>query len=111
MTPPRRPFALWLEDQRGGELHDELTDALAAVALAVREHGRVGSLSVTVRVAPDGDSAVMVSDVVTMRVPQERGRIIEQRPPMSGAMFVDRVGNLTRSNPHQPELPLSEVTS
>ncbi|HEY3021859.1 MAG TPA: hypothetical protein VGJ32_16790 [Solirubrobacteraceae bacterium] len=96
----RRPFASWLQDQRGGGLHGELSDALAELVAAVREHDKGGSLTLTVKVAPNGES-VMVSDDVKVTPPK----------PARGAslFFADHQGNLSRRNPAQPELPLREV--
>ena len=40
MTDHVRPFADWLREQQSGRTHDELTEALAALAAAVKETDR-----------------------------------------------------------------------
>jgi hypothetical protein len=96
----RRPFASWLQDQRGGGLHGELTDELADLVTAVREHDKPGTLTLTITVKPNADS-FFVSDEVKVKAPRaERG---------SSLFFADDTGNLMRRDPRQPELPLREV--
>lgn len=41
-APP--PFSAWLFAQRGGATHAELTDGLAALAEAVMDTGKAGTL-------------------------------------------------------------------
>ena len=102
LDPPRKPFAAFLQEQRNGGLHGELSDALAALVEAVLEHGKKGSIVLTVTVAPNADGVtVTVTDKVKTTIPEgDRGAAI---------FFVDEHGNLTRRNPAQIELPLREV--
>jgi hypothetical protein len=96
-TLPKRAFALWLEEQRGGALHDELTDALSTVVAAVGEHRKVGSLTLTIKLKPNGPGEVIVSDDVRTNVPHGK---------RAASMFADNGGSLWRAHPDQPELPL-----
>lgn len=100
--PQANPFAQWLIEQRGGVLHAEASEALADVVAAVMEHGKSGSLTLSVKVARNKDGVtVTVSDDLKVKVPQgDRGAAI---------FFTDDHGNLSRNNPRQPELPLREV--
>ncbi len=105
MTPedgPRKPFAAFVQEQRSGGLHGELSDGLAELVSAVREHQKGGTLVLTIKVTPNKDgSTVTVTDKVAVKAPEgERGAAI---------FFVDDAGNLSRRNPYQQELPLKEV--
>jgi len=97
MTDPHaRPFADWLREQAGGRTHDELTQALAEVATAVKETGKKGSLTLTITLAPidRGASAVTVADQVKKTVP-----VHDRRKPI---FYVDDAGSLVRDDPNQP---------
>lgn len=98
----RRPFAAFVQEQRNGGLHSELSDALTELVTAARETGRAGTITLSIKVAPNKDnSTVTVSDKVKVTLPEpERG---------AGIFFFDDEGNLTRSNPNQTSLPLREV--
>lgn len=100
----RRPFAAFLQEHRVGSLHAELSDALAELASDVREHGKPGQLTLTIKVAPNADGVtVTVRDDVKVSAPRgDRGAAL---------YFTDDRGNLTRRNPAQIELPLQEVAS
>ena len=98
----RKPFAAFIQEQRNGGLHGELSDALHDLVEAVAEHGKKGALQLQVIVEPMGDgSTVRVTDKIKMTMPEgERGAAI---------YFIDHEGNLSRKNPAQTELPLREV--
>jgi hypothetical protein len=94
------PFWTWLREQRAGRTHNDLSEALAAVTKAVVDHGKPGSitLKITVKPAAKGDTAVVsVSDAITVKAPAgERGEFI---------FYADELGNLSKRDPRQPELP------
>jgi len=98
----RKPFAAFVQEQRNGGLHGELSDALAELVLAVIEHRGKGVLQLQVIVTPNGDGAtVTVADKIKLTLPEgERGAAI---------FFADSDGNLSRQNPRQMELSLREV--
>lgn len=92
----RKPFAAFLQEQRRGALHSELSEALQELVLAVEEHRKAGSLTLTVSVKPFGDGTVAVTDKLKLSVPEgERG---------SGIFFVDADGNLVRNDPRQMKI-------
>jgi hypothetical protein len=98
----RTPFAAFIQQQRKGGLHGELTDAFGELIQAVAETGKVGSLSLSIKVTPNKDGAtVTVNDKIKLTIPE----------PEKGAsmFFYDQHGNLTRNNPAQPELPLRDA--
>jgi hypothetical protein len=99
---PTGNFWGWLREHKQGALHSELSEALAEVTNAVLEHGKVGSLTLKISVAPTKDGiTVFVSDDLTVKAPQaDRGGSI---------MFADHDGNLTRRDPRQLEMPMRVV--
>lgn len=104
MPETRKPFAAFIQEQRGGGLHGELSDALAELVLACDEHRKAGTLTLTIKVAPNSDGVtVTVTDKLVVKAPEgERGAAL---------FFVDADGNLNRRDPRQIELPLREVTT
>lgn len=99
---PRKPFAAFVQEQRNGGLHGELSDSLAQLVSAVGEHRKSGSLVLTVKVTPNNDgSTVTVTDKTKLTLPEgDRGAAI---------YFIDEHGNLSRQNPRQMEMLLKEV--
>jgi hypothetical protein len=96
--PAIRPFGDFLRDQSQGRTHDELSEALWDLAARVRETGKKGSLTLVVNVEPmKGDTTVLVvSDEIKLKLPEfQRG---------GSVFYSDEQGNLSRSNPDQPEL-------
>lgn len=99
----RTPFAAFVQQQRSGGLHGELSDALAELVTAVQETQRPGTLTLSIKVAANKDgSTVTVTDKVSTKIPEgDRGAAI---------FFIEGDGNLVRRDPRQIELPLREVT-
>ena len=93
------PFAAILQQIRKGGCHHELSEELANLVQAVQAEGKVGTLTLTLKVTPyDKDfGAVKVTDAVKVNAPKP------ENP--STTFFGDEQGNLTRSNPRQAELP------
>lgn len=103
--PVVRPFSEFLLTQAYGATHDELSQGLHALLDAVRENGKTGSMTLTIKVSPVGrgdERQVIVTDQVVVKKP------VGKRP--ESFFFLDDDGNLTRKDPRQPELPLREVT-
>lgn len=98
----RKPFAAFLTEHRKGSLHSELSEALAEVAAAVIEHGKAGTISLSLKLTANKDGqSVEITDALKKSVPQaSRG---------ASMFFVDHVGNVSRNNPMQDELPLRAV--
>ena len=99
------PFSRWLFAQREGVTHAELTDGLAALAEAVMETGKSGSLTLTIKVgkaSKNGGHQMLVSDVVTLTAPTAART--------ESIFFYDSdTGSLPRTHPRQQQLPLQEV--
>lgn len=98
-----RPFAAVLQEVRGGAAHVELSDSFAALVAACVEHGKPGSMALTVKVKPNKDGVtVFISDHITVKKPLgERAETI---------FFTDDVGNVSRRDPRQIELPLRDAS-
>lgn len=90
----RKPFAAIIQEQRNGALHSDLSHELAALVTAVQETQKPGTLTLTLKVAPNRDGVtVTVSDKVKATMPEnDRGAAI---------FFVEGDGNLVRQNPNQ----------
>lgn len=96
-----RPFADVLRELGGGDTYDELTARLAEVVEAVTNTRKMGTLSITLKVKPNGDNGVMVADEIKSKVPEAaRGDTV---------FFVTSGGALVRQDPRQPDLPLRRV--
>lgn len=97
-----RPFAAWLQNVRNGELHHELSEKLADLATACIDTGKVGELTLSIKLRPNGDITLMAEDNVKVKTPEhERATTL---------FFSDEDGNLQRTDPRHQELPLKEVT-
>jgi hypothetical protein len=94
-----KPFAAWLQEQRQGGLHGEISDELRDLVAAVMEHEKQGTLTLKLTIKPAGDNAVFVVDEVKSKPPEG------DRP--AALFFTDGRGNLSRRDPRQPELPRS----
>lgn len=101
--PPRKTFNSYVLEQRNGAMHAELSEEMAALVKSVQDHGKGGTLTVTINVKPGakGTRMVIVTDDIKVKAP--RG----ERP--ATMFYVDGDGNLSRNDPTQPELPLRRV--
>lgn len=100
----RRPFAAWLQEQRNGALHAELTDALIDLTEACVEHGKPGTLTVQIKIKPSAEGYhLYVADHVKVNAPEG------ERP--AALYFHDGAGNLSRRDPNQLTLdqPLRKI--
>lgn len=87
-------FADWLAEHRNGlldvELHEKLTEVVACVARTKKP----GSVTLTLKVTPEGDM-IAILDTVGHKAPEERDARL---------YWVGLDGTLTRNNPMQPRL-------
>lgn len=96
------PFNQVLLEIRQGSLHAELSERLQELVAAVAEQEKAGSLTLTIRVSPAGRRTAQyeISDDVSVKLP---------KPERGSSLFFALDGNLSRSDPRQPQLPLQEV--
>jgi len=97
-----RPFNDVMAEIAGGRAHDELTDKLMQLAAEVQELESPGTLTLTLKLKPNGESQFEIHHDIKVKPPEPR------RPKT--IMFLDGHGSLTRRDPNQPDLPLRDVT-
>ena len=92
-------FADTLKDIRRGDVISDATEHLRELVQRVKETGRPGALSLTLKVKPasKGDgTALLIEDDLKVKLPvAEKGSTI---------LFATVEGNLQRNDPRQPEL-------
>lgn len=96
-------FAAFIQEQREGLLHRELSEVLADLGQACIDLQKDGSVTLTLKVKPAGkeQNAVFITDSVKVKMP-------EDRPP--AMFFADSHGNLSRRDPRQQALDLKDVS-
>lgn len=99
-----RQIADVLRDLAGGQTYDQINGALAEIVTACQETGKVGELSLKLKIKPSGDgTTVTVFDELRTKVPEPT------RPPT--IFFTTASGGLMRSDPRQTEMKLRDVTA
>jgi hypothetical protein len=99
-----RPFADLLREQRRGSMHDELTAKLHELVNAVESIGKPGKLVLTIDIRKyknDTGGVIEVSDDVELKLPKP------DRP--TAIWFTTADGNLSKTDPAQKQMPLTEV--
>jgi hypothetical protein len=99
-----RPFADLLREQRRGSMHDELTAQLHELVNAVESIGKPGKLVLTIDIRKyknDTGGVIEVSDDVELKLPKP------DRP--TAIWFTTADGNLSKTDPAQKQMPLTEV--
>jgi hypothetical protein len=83
-----------IEQLRYGTLHDDLTDELNKLTEAVTRTGKVGEISVTIKLKPTNAAGQMeVIDEIKVKAPKET--------KASTMMFATPENNLQREDPRQ----------
>lgn len=95
-TQETRDFAEFITDLRGGGCHYDLSKALQAAADAAMKTGKIATVSLTVKIKPQGERQVEIIDQIKKTIP-------EPTQPTT-IMFVDDERNLTRDDRRQMEL-------
>lgn len=92
--PGKKPFNDTIVSLRYGTLHDELTDALNKLTDDVTRTGKVGALTLSIKLKPTNNSGqIEVIDDLKVTTPKEsKGTTI---------MFATPENNLTREDPKQ----------
>jgi hypothetical protein len=99
--PAPRPFTQFMQEQRKGGLHEDLSARMAEVVQAVMEHGKVGTVTVALKIKPIGDGQIQIFDDVKVKAPEG-----EKAPSI---FYTDSHGNVSRTDPRQTTLPLRQV--
>lgn len=99
MARVQKRFTDILSDIRNGDVIAELTEQLRDVVTRVRETGRPGSLTLTLKVknaSKGAGAALVIEDDVKVKLPTaERGTTV---------LFATEDGQLQRNDPRQPRL-------
>ncbi|MDI1288900.1 MAG: hypothetical protein PSX37_02985 [bacterium] len=95
-----RPFGDFLREHGKGSTHDELSETLHTLVARVKDTGKSGSVTLTIKVEPmkKDERVVVVSDKISIKLPER------DRP--SAVWFISKDGNLQRDDPNQ--FPLFE---
>ena len=90
----KKPFNDTIVSLRYGTLHDELTEALNKLTVDVTRTGKVGALTLSIKLKPTNNSGqIEVIDDLKITTPKEtKGTTI---------MFATPENNLTREDPKQ----------
>lgn len=103
-TTHKTPFSQQLAHFSKGCLDEELTEEMADVVKAVRETGKAGTITLTLKVqklnARD-ENAVQITPSVKSKKPE--------LAPYTTVMFSTGDGDLLRDDPNQRKLDLQEV--
>lgn len=88
-------FLATIQNIRDGALLELLSDKLHEIVEAVETHHKVGELTVTLTIKPNGEGAVTISPKVKAKVPDTT---------VGDALFFVSEGNLLRRNPRQMDI-------
>lgn len=89
-------FTQMLEKMNGGSTLQRLNEQLTDVVKAVSETNKQGTLTLKLKISPNGDNGITIEEDVATKLPQ----------PSSGKslFFTDGTGDLLRSDPRQSEM-------
>ena len=93
--PQVRPFAAVLQDLDGGRLATELATELQTVLQAVSEYRLQGTLTLQLKIKPNGEDAVLITADVKPKAP--RGT------PPDNHFWLDADHNAVRIDPRQQQ--------
>ena len=96
---PNRFLAL-VQGLRGGAGLSDLDDAVSTLVAATRMMAKAGSLTLTIKMTPQGAAGFVFTDEI---------KVVEPKPDKEiTVMYADQEGRLTRRDPRQPHLPGAE---
>lgn len=95
-TQNTRDFAEFITDLRGGICHQDISVAMQRAADAAMKTGKMATVSLQLKIKPQGERQVTVDDIIKTTLPEPT------KPPT--VMFVDDDRNLSRSDSRQMEL-------
>lgn len=104
MTLKNTPFSQQIGYLSRGSLDAELTEEMAALVKAVRETGKAGTITLTLKVqrlSGRDENAVQIVPTVKMKAPAPA--------PYTNIMFSTGDGDLLRDDPNQRTLELQQV--
>ena len=100
--PVNNTFIGVINNLRKGKLLTEVSEQLQALTQAVMEHRRPGKLTLTIKIAPQGDGDVVVlTDDVEIKAPKTS--------PTGSVFYTTDDGLLSRDDPNQKEMALGVI--
>ncbi len=96
-------FQQTLHNIEGGKLADDLADKLASLIGLVKERGKAGAISLSLKVKPLDADAESVSVVATVKVSEPA------KAERASIFFTTEDNTLVRNNPKQTEMKLEPV--
>jgi hypothetical protein len=96
-------FQQTLQTIEGGNLADDLADKLASLIGQVKERGKAGGLTVSLKIKPLDADAESVSVVATVKVSEPA------KAERASIFFTTDDNLLVRNNPRQTEMKLEPV--
>lgn len=95
--PAKTLFAAFIQSQREGLLHSELTEGLAECVQAVIDLNKKGSITLKLSIEPSGkdQKTIFIKDSVKIDAPEDRPKSL---------FFSDGRGNISRRDPNQMAL-------
>lgn len=103
MNQATHQFNNTLDQIRYGALSDELTEKMTELTRACKETGRVGEITLTLKIKPGQAGQVELLDNVKVKMPEaQRGTTL---------MFATDDGGLSREDPRQLSLKLAKDVS
>jgi len=104
---PTTPFSQQISHMAKGTLDAELTSELAKLVKAINDHGKKGTISLTLTLKPE-----VVNGEVTMINISPDVKVSKPQPQrMSSRMWPTYDGDLLRNDPDQSELDLKTVAT
>jgi len=101
-----KAFAVFLQEINDGRVHSRLTERLDALLHAVRDTGKAGSVTVTIKVKPATRSSGVV-DKVTLK--GEVKADLPQNDAGEDFFWMTEDAELSRNHPRQSSLELREA--
>lgn len=94
-----QPFDHILRQIQGGQLVEELTEELTEVLAAVRETGKTGSITLSLKITPQG--GMNEQALITPSVKGSR----PEKPRPWAIFFINDDNGLQRDDPYQESIP------
>lgn len=101
-----KSFAIFLADLNDGQTHAGLTGDLQELLQAVRAHGRSGSMTLRIKIAPANKSG----DVDKITITAERKVELPKPEAPSDFFWLTDEGEPTRQHPRQHALDLRDAS-
>lgn len=97
------PFQNTLQNIEAGKLARDLDEKLAELIGKIKERGKTGSLTLTLKIKPSDMDAESVSVIANVKVSEPA------KAERASIFFTTEDNRLVRDNPAQKELPLQAV--